>query len=131
MAEPDRGGPLSFATLPELAAAAAELPLTVTWEVRPAIGPGWIGGGRIVRFHLGERELDEGSPAHAALAEIVVRALAIPAETDEVYVQGEGELQLGRCVLTWEVWEAIPYGEGRSRHGVTQLHELEVRLLSS
>jgi hypothetical protein len=114
---------VGFGSLEELLAAAVDAPLLVTWEVRPAIGPGWIGGGRTLQLRLGDAAVDEACPAWAALTALVVAALEIPEETDTTCVDGEGELRVeaDAIVLDWEVYEAIPYMYGVARHGVTRL----------
>ena len=114
---------VGFGSLEELLGAAMDAPLTVTWGVRPAIGPGWIGGGRILQLRLGDTAVDEGCAAWAALTALVVAALEIPEETDTTCVDGEGELRVeaDAVVLDWEVYEAVPYMDGVTRHGVTRL----------
>lgn len=85
-------------------------PLGVVWQVWSDIGPGWIGGGRRVRWWLGKRELVEG-PVRDRLTEALVEALAIPDSGGDAVFKGEGtgRWEGERLVVTYD-WDAtVPY----------------------
>ncbi|MFT5683501.1 MAG: hypothetical protein ACI8RZ_004433 [Myxococcota bacterium] len=95
----------------------------VTWSVRSAIGPGWIGGGREVAVSVGGQALSEGSPALAVLTKALIARLAIPAEREDSVLIGEGELTLDgeQMVLDYEWSDAPVYEYGTSGDGLVVL----------
>ncbi len=82
----------------------------VKWEVLCDIGPGWIGGGRSIYFHLDRRPLAE-NPFHDRLRVQLIQVLDIPAESPDIVISGEGEIQQVNDTLEIEFeWQqAVPY----------------------
>lgn len=84
--------------------------LYVVWDVRCDIGPEWIGGGRKIRLLIDGRPIADSAFCDR-LKSAIVSAAAIPLETTNTVISGEGEISLvgARLILEFEWSEAKPY----------------------
>ena len=84
----------------------------VTWDVRPCIGPEWIGGGRRIDVFVDDATV-EGEGAERLTAALVEWA-GLPEEREREVITGEADIELNGAVLEldygWSV--AIPYEYG-------------------
>lgn len=86
----------------------------VRWEVTCEVGPDWLGGRRSIEFHVGSRRLAE-TAFHDRLRAALVEALAIPSESADAVIRGEGTVRWegGRLEMDYEWSEAVPYQDPR------------------
>jgi hypothetical protein len=95
----------------------------VVWSVHPEIGPGWIGGGRSVSMSLDGQALPVSVPVHQALWAVLIVRLAIPAESPETVLCGEGTLRIAGDLLVVDyTWSDTPmYEDGHSGEATVAL----------
>lgn len=97
----------------------------VTWDVRPVIGPEWIGGGRRIDVFIDDEQLvGEGAER---LKAVLVDWAHLPAESERDVIKGEADVELNSSVLeldySWSV--AIPYEfAGSEDEGRTPFYDL-------
>jgi len=87
--------------------------VSVTWDLRPVIGPEWLGGGRKIDVFVDGKLLLEGEWAER-LKSVVAEWTGLPEESEREIITGEADVELNGSVLeldySWSV--AIPYQYG-------------------
>lgn len=112
---------IKITTLAELLSKMEESELWVEWRVRCEIGPDWIGGGRSIQFYLGDFPLSE-TPFHTRLKSMLIQQLAIPEESADAVIYGEGGIRRvrNRLEIEYEWYESVPFMSARNRGDGTE-----------
>ena len=104
--------PISIENLQELRNLIGSAQLGVAWSVQCEVGPGWIGGGREVRLIHDGTQLSP-TAFREKLISAIITAAAIPNETADSGIFGEGEIffHKEKLMLEFEWTRAIPYDD--------------------